>query len=54
MTGHLLLYHPAFEYVAWSNRKTETLGRVFYMYSTRVNLGIVRSDENALESLDAA
>jgi predicted dehydrogenase len=50
MTGHLLLYHPAFEYVA-SLIDRGDLGRVFYMYSTRVNLGIVRSDENALESL---
>lgn len=50
MTGHLLLYHPAFEYVASLIDRGE-LGRVFYLYSTRVNLGIVRSDENALESL---
>jgi predicted dehydrogenase len=50
MTGHLLLYHPAFEYVEDLIRRGH-LGDVFYLYATRVNLGIVRSDENALESL---
>jgi predicted dehydrogenase len=50
MTGHLLLYHPAFEYVERLIADGR-LGDVFYMYSTRVNLGIIRSDENALESL---
>lgn len=50
MTGHLLLYHPAFNFVETLVRSGE-LGEVFYLYSTRVNLGIVRSDENALESL---
>ncbi len=45
--GHLLLYHPAVrmlkEYI-----KSGELGDVFYIYSTRVNLGQVRRDENAL------
>ncbi|QXD14164.1 Gfo/Idh/MocA family oxidoreductase [Rhodocaloribacter litoris] len=50
MVGHLLLYHPAFEYVANLIRRGE-LGEVYYLYSMRVNLGIVRQAENAFESL---
>ncbi len=50
MVGHLLLYHPAFGYVEDLIRQGE-LGRVYYLYSVRVNLGIVRQRENALESL---
>ena len=50
MVGHLLLYHPAFRYV--ENMIDEgNLGEIFYMYSVRVNLGIIRQRENALESL---
>lgn len=50
MVGHLLLYHPAFTYVQ-SLIQTGKLGNVRYIYSTRVNLGIVRQNENAFESL---
>ncbi len=50
MVGHLLLYHPAFEYVQELIRRGE-LGEVYYLYSMRVNLGIVRQRENAFESL---
>ena len=50
MVGHLLLYHPAFLHVQDLIQRGE-LGEVFYLYSTRVNLGIVRQDENAFESL---
>ena len=49
MVGHLLLYHPAVrklkEYV-----DGEELGQVYYMYSSRINLGKVRTTENALLS----
>jgi len=52
MVGHLLLYHPAVkklkEYI-----KSGALGKVQYIYSTRVNLGQVRAEENALWSLTA-
>jgi len=50
MAGHLLLYHPAVRYL---RRLLDdgALGDVLYMYSQRVNLGVVRSDENALWSL---
>ncbi len=49
MVGHLLLYHPAVrklkEYVDGGE-----LGRIYYMYSSRINLGKVRTAENALWS----
>ena len=50
MVGHLLLYHPAFRHVEDVIRQGD-LGEVYYLYSTRVNLGIIRQRENALESL---
>lgn len=50
MVGHLLLYHPAVE---WIKQRMEAgeFGDIYYLYSTRVNLGVVRSYENALWSL---
>lgn len=50
MVGHLLLYHPAFVHVEQLIRQG-ALGDIYYLYSVRVNLGIVRSTESALESL---
>ncbi len=50
MAGHLLLYHPCVERLAAMIAGQE-LGRVFYMYTQRVNLGVVRQDENAWWSL---
>lgn len=50
MVGHLLLYHPAFRHVEDLIQRGE-LGDIQYLYSTRVNLGIVRQRENAFESL---
>jgi predicted dehydrogenase len=50
MVGHLLRYHPAYQRVAEIIEQGE-LGEVYYMYSTRVNLGIYREKENALLSL---
>ena len=49
MVGHLLLFHPAVQYL---KRLVDegTLGDVHYIYSQRVNLGKVRTDENALWS----
>jgi predicted dehydrogenase len=50
MVGHILLYHPAVtlmkEYVT-----SGELGEVYYLFSQRVNLGKVRSNENSLWSL---
>ena len=50
MVGHLLLYHPAVERLTALVDAGE-LGELFYIYAQRVNLGIVRRDENALWSL---
>jgi len=50
MVGHLLLYHPC---ITWIKDAIDAgdLGRVLYMTCQRVNLGKVRSDENAMWSL---
>jgi predicted dehydrogenase len=50
MVGHLLKYHPAIARVKQVLEGGE-LGELLYIYSQRVNLGKVRSDENALWSL---
>ena len=50
MVGHLLEYHPA---VAKMKELIDAgeLGKVYYAYANRLNLGKVRTDENALWSL---
>ncbi len=50
MIGHLLLYHPAYVEAVKRLRAGE-FGDLRYLYARRVNLGIVRSHENALWSL---
>lgn len=50
MVGHLLLFHPCISWLKTAVSAGE-LGRVLYMTCTRVNLGKVRRDENALWSL---
>jgi predicted dehydrogenase len=50
MPGHLLLYHPGVLKVKELIGNGE-LGDVLCVYGNRVNLGIVRSNENALWSL---
>jgi predicted dehydrogenase len=50
MVGHLLEYHPAVSYLKEMIDKGQ-LGQPYYMYTQRVNLGIVRQDENAWWSL---
>ena len=52
MVGHLLCYHPGVRQLADLISAGE-LGDVYYLYSQRVNLGKLRSDENALWSLGA-
>jgi len=49
LAGHLLVYHPAVERLRELLQQGE-LGKVFYLYGLRVNLGQVRKDENALWS----
>jgi len=49
MVGHLLIYHPAVSKLR-SLIVDGVLGEVYYLYAQRVNLGMVRGDENALWS----
>ena len=49
MVGHLLEYHPAIERLRTLVSGGE-LGKVQYVYSTRLNLGRIRTEENALWS----
>ena len=50
MVGHLLEYHPAVDKLKTLVDGGE-LGSLRYLYSQRVNLGVVRKDENAWWSL---
>lgn len=50
MVGHLLKYHPAVDYLKRMLANGD-VGEVLYLYFQRVNLGIVRQDENAWWSL---
>ena len=50
MVGHLLRYHPAFRHVE-RLVADGALGEIQYLYSVRANLGVVRSQENAFDSL---
>ncbi len=49
MVGHLLYYHPAIRQLKELIRKG-TLGRVEYIYSSRLNFGKLRTEENILWS----
>ena len=50
MIGHLLEYHPAVNYIK-ELMKTGKVGTSLYLYFHRLNLGIVRKDENVWWSL---
>ncbi|MHB1468641.1 MAG: Gfo/Idh/MocA family protein [Solirubrobacteraceae bacterium] len=52
MVGHLLEYHPGIELLKQTLDSGE-LGRALYIYGDRLNLGQLRSEENALWSLGA-
>ena len=49
LAGHLLVFHAAVERLRTLIQGGE-LGKIFYLYGLRVNLGQVRQDENALWS----
>lgn len=49
MIGHLMIYHPVMDRIG-DLLRAGALGDLLYLYSTRVNLGRLRSDENALWS----
>ncbi|MFZ1707603.1 MAG: Gfo/Idh/MocA family oxidoreductase, partial [Anaerolineae bacterium] len=50
MVGHVFEYHPALRHIKQLLDKGE-LGDLYYLYSTRVNLGRVQADINALWSI---
>jgi predicted dehydrogenase len=52
MVGHLLEYHPAVTRLK-ALIDSDELGPLYYLYGNRLNLGVLRSDENALWSLGA-
>lgn len=47
MVGHIFLYTPQMQKIK-TLIKNNTLGKIFYAYSQRLNLGIIRQDVNAL------
>lgn len=49
MVGHVLEYHPAVQRLKQIIAEG-TLGRIRYIYSNRLNMGRIRTDENALWS----
>lgn len=49
MVGHLLIYHPVVSRLKEMIASGE-LGKIHYLYTQRVNLGVIRQDENALWS----
>ncbi len=53
MVGHLLEYHPGIQQLKELADSDELGDRIYYIYGNRLNLGKLRSDENALWSLGA-
>ena len=49
MVGHVLLFHPAFNKIK-SLLEDGSLGELQYMYSNRLNLGTIRTEENVFWS----
>ncbi len=49
MVGHILLYHPAVKKLK-SLIVEGALGRILYCYSNRLNMGLIRTEENILWS----
>ena len=49
MVGHVLLFHPAFRKIK-EIIESGRLGTLFYMYSNRLNLGTVRTEESVFSS----
>jgi len=49
MVGHVLLFHPAIRKIK-ETIESGKLGKLFYLYSTRLNLGTVRTEESVFSS----
>ena len=50
MVGHVMLFHPAIRKIK-EVIESGKLGKLFYLYSTRLNLGTVRTEESVFASL---
>jgi len=50
MVGHVMLFHPAIRKIK-EIIESGRLGKLFYLYSTRLNLGTVRMEESVFSSL---
>lgn len=49
MVGHVLLFHPAYRKIK-EIIDSGKLGKLFYLYSCRLNLGTVRTEESVFSS----
>lgn len=49
MVAHILLFHPAINKIK-ELIDSGAIGEVYYMYSTRIKFGVVRTEENVFES----
>ena len=49
MVAHILLFHPAINKIK-ELIDEGAVGEVYYMYSTRIKFGVVRTEENVFES----
>ncbi len=49
MVGHVLLFHPAIKKIK-ETVDSGKLGKLFYLYSTRLNLGTIRTEESVFSS----
>jgi UDP-2-acetamido-3-amino-2,3-dideoxy-glucuronate N-acetyltransferase len=49
MVGHVLLFHPAYRKIK-EVIESGKIGRLFYLYSNRLNLGTVRTEESVFSS----
>ncbi len=49
MVAHILLFHPAINKIK-ELIDSGAVGEIYYMYSTRIKFGVVRTEENVFES----
>lgn len=49
MVGHVLLFHPAIKKIK-ETIDSGKLGKLYYLYSTRLNLGTIRTEESVFSS----
>lgn len=49
MVGHVLMFHPAIKKIK-ETIENNRIGKLYYLYSTRLNLGTVRTEESVFSS----